>query len=142
MRAKSSGRPSKYPFSHAFCIEIDGLKFHYQGRGDLPPLFTIRKLTGVGTLTGLLRSHVALGMNIEGQQIQVPPPGERHADKNPSTGTGKVGNFVIDEMRADGTTLTTMPKDSRKEPLTWDIERLTLRGFGPSSPASFDATLR
>jgi hypothetical protein len=120
-------------------IEIDGLKFHYQGRGDLPPLFTIRKLTGVGTLTGLLRRHVAL-VSVEGLQIQVPPRGDRHSEKNP--GTTKVSNFVIDEIRADGATLTTIPKDSGKEPLTWDIQRLTLRGFGPSSPAAFNATLR
>lgn len=121
-------------------IEMDGLVFHFQGRRDLPPLFKIRKLSGVGTFAGLLRGHVAL-MRVEGLQIHVPPRSDRPpSEKRPSG--GKIGNFVIDEIRADGTTLTTTPTDARKEPLTWDIQRLTLHGYGPASAASFVATLR
>ncbi len=121
-------------------IDGEGLVLHYKGRTDLPPLITIRRFSGVASLAGLLRRpvHIRL-MRVEGLQIQVPPRAERPHEERKS-GTRKP-DFVIDEMVADGTTLTMIPKSDLKVPLEWDILRLTLYGAGPSTTMSFRATL-
>ncbi len=120
-------------------IEAEGLVFHYKGRMDLPPLNTIRKVSGTGSIAGLLRRHIRQ-VRLEGLQIQVPPRSERTPEQKKPQGGAKNG-FVIDEIVADGTTLTMIPKDAGKEPLEWDIRRLTLQGAGPSTSMSFRATL-
>jgi hypothetical protein len=121
-------------------IDGEGLVLRYKGRTDLPPLITIRRFSGVASLAGLLRSPVHIRqMRVEGLQIQVPPRGQRSREESKS-GTQKP-DFVIDEMVADGTKLTMIPKSDLKVPLEWDILRLTLYGAGPSTSMSFRATL-
>jgi hypothetical protein len=105
--------------------------------GD-PPLIQIAKFTASGNILGLLARHVAL-VRLEGLDIHVPPkdPGEAsHAAKN-----SKTPYFVIDEIIADGTKLSTIPRDSWKEPLVFDIKTLRMRGGGSNTPFSFEAIL-
>ncbi|HEY4362019.1 MAG TPA: hypothetical protein VGN17_13665 [Bryobacteraceae bacterium] len=119
-------------------IEGAGAVFHFKGRTDLPPLITIRKFTGTTSLLGLLRRHVSR-LNLEGLQIRIPPKSERpHQEKKPGH---EAGYFVIDQLQADGTTLVISPKNAEKQPLEWDIEKLTLYGEGPSTTATFQAVL-
>jgi len=126
-------------------IEGQGLTLRYKGRTDLPPLIRIRSFSGATSLIGLLSRPVHIrNLRMEGLQITVPPAPERHQ------GGGAIGvhesqkpkRFVIDNLVADGTALTVLPKTPEKEPLKWDIRRLTLSGAGPDSVMSFNATLR
>src|SRR6266481_3100980 len=112
----------------------EGLVLHYKGRRDLPPLISIRRFSANAGLAALLTGHVRQ-VRLEGLEIQVPPKSERvHQEKKkPSQ---KIAGFVIDEIIADGTVLKTLPKDPAKNPLVWEIRRLTLHGAGPSSPMS------
>ena len=121
-------------------MEGEDLAFHYQGRTDLPPLISIRKFTAETGLARLLwrPAHIRL-VRIEGLQIHVPPASERSGDTGKSH--GKIAGFLIEELIADGTKITIAPKDSGKEPLVWDVSRLTLWDAGPNSAASFRATL-
>jgi AsmA-like C-terminal region len=121
-------------------VQITGenLAFHLKDRPDAPPLFTIRKFTARANLLGLLSRHVS-EVRLEGLDIQVPPR-EEHKENG-----GKNGHtpprFIIDEIIADGTSLSTIPRISWKEPLHFDIRQLRLRGGGPQDAMSFDAVL-
>jgi hypothetical protein len=118
-------------------ITGEGLVFHLKDRPGMPPLFTIAKFTATANLLGLLARHVS-GVRIEGLDIHVPP----HEDKpQQSKDRKQPPRFVIDEIDADGTKLTTIPKDSWKEPLVFDINHLKLYGGGPADAMSFDAAL-
>jgi hypothetical protein len=114
----------------------EGLTFHLRDRPGVPPLFTIRKFAARANILGLLARHVS-SVKLEGLDIHIPPREEKsqqHNDKNPP-------RFVIDEIIADGTMLTTLPKDSWKEPLQFDIQHLRLYGGGPADAMKFDAVL-
>jgi hypothetical protein len=117
----------------------EGLVLRFKSRKDLPPLITIRRLTAEGGLFALLRGRIGQ-VRLEGLEIQVPPKGEGGPSEK-KTNRQKIPGFVADEIVADGTVLKTLPKDPGKEPLVWEIRRLTLHGAGPSSPMSFRATL-
>jgi hypothetical protein len=114
----------------------EGLTFHLRDRPEVPPLFTIRKFTVRANILGLLARHVS-SVKLEGLDIHIPPREEKpqqHNEKNPP-------RVVIDEIVADGTMLTTLPKDSWKEPLRFDIQQLRLSGGGPADAMKFDAVL-
>ena len=114
----------------------EALTFHLKDRGGMPPLFTIRKLTARANLLGLLARHVS-EVRLEGLDIHVPP----HEDGHPAAKHEQPPRFIIDQIIADGTTLTTIPKDSWKEPLTFGIRYLRLYGGGPADAMKFDAVL-
>jgi hypothetical protein len=119
-------------------VQGEGIVFRLKDRPDAPPLFTIRKMTARANPLGLLVRHVA-SVRLEGLDIQVShrkgnPEPHKPAGTNPP-------RFVIDEIIADGTTLTTLPRDSWKDPLVFQIRQLRLDGGGPQDPMKFTAVL-
>jgi hypothetical protein len=121
-------------------IEItgEGLVFRLRERADAPPLFTIARFEARANLLGLLARHVSQ-VRLEGLDIKIPPREDngtnvRRSEKKPA-------RFVIDEIIADGTKLSTLPRDAWKEPLEFDIAKLRLYGGGPADAMSFDASL-
>jgi hypothetical protein len=120
-------------------VEGEDLVLH--GLTNLPPLISIKKFSADATITGLLRRppHASL-VRIEGLRIAVPPRSERGQQEHAS-GKGSTPAFVLDQVIADGTTLTMIPGDASKDPLEWDIRRLTLFGAGPQGALTFRATL-
>jgi hypothetical protein len=124
-------------FPHVVIVG-EGVVFRLKNRPDMPPLFTIRKLTAAANPLGLLARHVS-SVRLEGLDIHIPP-----REENPQTqakSDKKPPRFVIDEVIADGTTLTTIPRDAWKEPLHFDIQHLRLYGGGPADAMKFDASL-
>ena len=119
-------------------ISGDSVIFHRKGHPDDPPLIQIARFTASGNIFGLLARHVSL-VRLEGLDIRVPPKNSDQG-KHPGGG-GKTPYFVIDEIIADGTKLSTIPRDSWKEPLVFDIRTLRMHGGGSNSPLSFDAVL-
>ncbi len=119
----------------------EDLALRRNGATDLPPLIAIKKFSADANIAGLLRRppHVSL-VRIEGLRITVPPRSERGQQENHSC-RKYTSAFVLNQVIADGTTLTMIPADASKEPLEWDIRRLTLFGAGPQNPLSFRATL-
>jgi hypothetical protein len=116
----------------------DSIVFHRKGHSDDPPLIQIARFTARGNIFGLLARHVSM-VRLEGLNIQIPPKDSEGT--RPPASAGKSPYFVIDEIIADGTRLSTIPRDSWKEPLVFDIQTLRMRGGGSSSPFSFDAAL-
>jgi hypothetical protein len=116
----------------------EGVVFRLKDRTGMPPLFTIRRFTARANPLGLLERHVSTVV-LEGLDIHIPPrednpEAQKQSAKNPP-------RFVIDEIIADGTTLTTLPRDAWKEPLKFDIQHLRLYGGGPADAMKFDASL-
>ncbi len=117
----------------------ENLVFRHDGRTDVPPLITIRKFTATGNLLNGLRHHIS-SVTLEGLEIHVPPRGE-HRQRTPNASPKNPADYVVDELVADGTVLTLIPKDSWKEPLEFDIQKLRLRGAGPSDAMTFQSVL-
>jgi hypothetical protein len=119
-------------------ITGEGLVFRLKDRAGMPPLFTIARFTARGNPLGLMAGHVSQ-VRIEGLDIKVPPREEN--GQAPAKDQKKPPRFVIDEVIADGTKLTILPREAWKEPLEFDIQRLRLYGGGPADAMSFDAAL-
>jgi hypothetical protein len=115
----------------------DSVVFRRKGHPGDPPLIQIARFTAAGNIFGLLARRVSL-VRLQGLDIRIPPKSSGTA--GPS-GSGKVPYFVIDEIIADGTKLSTIPRDSWKEPLVFDIKTLRMHGAGSNSPLSFNAVL-
>jgi hypothetical protein len=118
-------------------VQGEGITFRLRDRSAMPPLFTIRKLSAHANLLGLLARHVS-SVQLEGLDIHIPPRQEGTPQKKPQK---KPQRFVIDEIIADGTMLTTLPRDAWKEPLEFQIQHLRLYGGGPADAMKFDAVL-
>lgn len=118
-------------------VQGEGITFRLRDRSAMPPLFTIRKFTAHANLLGLLARHVS-SVQLEGLDIHIPPRQDNAEQRKPQK---KPTRFVIDEIIADGTMLTTIPRDSWKEPLEFQIQHLRLYGGGPADPMKFDAVL-
>jgi hypothetical protein len=118
----------------------DDLVFRRDGRTDVPPLITIRHFTATANPLGALRRHISR-VTLDGLQVHVPPRGER-TQNPPNPDRKQPSDFVIDELIADGTVLTILPKDAWKEPLEFEIQRLRLQGAGPAGAMTFQAILR
>jgi len=127
-----------FPWVHA---DGEGLVLRFRGRSDLPPLLSAARFTVDASWGGLLRSPAHLGrVRLDGLQIHVPPrrSGENREAESPKQ---NVPRFVIGEVDADGTMLETLTDKPGKEPLRFDISRLTLWGAGTSGWMSFRAVL-
>ena len=120
-------------------MEGEGIVLHYKGQRDLPPLISIARFTADGGLLALLSGHIRQA-RLEGLEIQAPPKQEGGKPAKKTT-SAKIAGFVIDEIIADGTVLKVLPRDAGKEPLVWNIRRLTLHGAGAHSPMTFQAIL-
>jgi hypothetical protein len=127
-------------------IRITGsdLRFRHKGRVDVPPLAFIKRFSADIGLSGLLSvpKH-ARTVRLEGLQIHVPPRGEKHNTERQTErqSTNPLPSFVVDRIVADGTLLEILPKKTGKQPLTFDISKLTLQSVGAGRPMSFQATL-
>lgn len=107
------------------------------------PFLAIRKLTAASGIFHLLHfpPHVQ-HVQLEGLEIHIPPRRQKDkAEQKQPQKRAQTLRFVMDEVIADGTMLQTTPKDPGKEPLTWDIRKLTLYDAGVDRPMTFHATL-
>ncbi len=131
----------------AFGATADNFVLPHRGRPGLPPLITVKHITARAALPQLLRSPIHLswlkldglviqvGVNREGQPAAAPAPLSRPRHRT------RLANFVIDKVDADGTKLNILRKDPTREPLQWDLRKLSLRSAGNGQPMTFTAEL-
>src|SRR5882724_388778 len=118
-------------------VSGDGLVLRQKEGGDIPPLIVVNHFTAETNLLSALVSRVER-VKLDGLQIHI----QTGRDKQPGDGTHKKPpGFTIAEVIADGTRLETIPSKPGKDPLVWDIKKLTLHHVTPDSPMTFDATL-
>ena len=127
-----------------FTATADNLVLPNRGDGQFPPLIAVKHVTVRAGFFELFRKPIHLSwVKLEGLEIHVLPKEEAEAEP----GTAKpehrthLSNFVIDKVDADGTQLYVLRKDPNREPLQFQLRRLTLRGAGLGQPMTFTAQL-
>ncbi len=132
---------SLFPRIH---VTGEGLVLYMRGRTDLPPLISVDKFT-INTgfsdvLTGPRRVNRLILDGLKITVSRVPPtPNQRLLDKKGRP--KKIPSFVIDEVIADGTTLTVIPLDPQKDPLVFELRKLTLHSAGPNQPMRYKTSM-
>jgi hypothetical protein len=130
---------------------ITNLKLRLGNRTDVPPFVSIRRLTVEGNLRALLGKPVHIHkVTLEGLEITI-SPGDRERMRLRTSGSG--GNpgvnpgvnpkapFVLQNVIADGAILRILPRDPDKDPLEFDLARLSLQSAAVDRPMTFRATL-
>lgn len=136
------------PTLHA---ELKDLTIRHQGRQDVPPLISVKRVTVSANLIGLWRKHVSY-VNLEGLEIQIPPKEQRDDTRNKSDDTvATSGNrdektdtarqVVIDEVVADDASLTILPRDPAKNPKVWYMHELHVFSVGAQTKMPFSTLL-
>ncbi len=128
------------------------LLIRHKGWNDPHPLLYIHRFTAETDLWTLIeRNNHVNSVRLDGLAIYVPPRGRaalRDSFKdNHEVASSESGHdetqlpFLIDRITADQTLLEVEPKVARKEPLDFDIRKLTLQRVGPRKAMSFQAKL-
>jgi hypothetical protein len=144
-------------------IEGEGLELRSKRRQDLAmagpaaPLFTIQKFACEINLDDLFQTpKLVTSVSLDGMDIQIPPPGERPAFSGPAqsnsrdipsavsgggSGAGPNTGVIIQEVTVQNATLTLLPRDSRKIPLRFVIQRMRLESVGAGMGMKYEASL-
>jgi hypothetical protein len=127
-----------------FIATADNFVLPVRDDGQFPPLITVKHVTVYAAFFELLRKPVHLSwVKLDGFEITVPPKQEARAGQaavRPAHRT-HLANFVIDRVDADNTQLYVLRKDLKREPLQFQLCRLTMRGAGLGQPMTFKAEL-
>jgi hypothetical protein len=123
-----------------FSAEGVDLVLRQKNRPGLPPLAVVKRMRVEASLRGMLSELLHLDrVTLVGLHIRVPP---KQVDQSkPDEPKRELPRFVVDEVIADGTLLEILPKKEGKEPLAFEISRLTLHSAGTVAPMRFRATL-
>ena len=111
---------------------------------NLPPFIAIKHFVAKADPLQLLRSPIHVSsLTLEGLVINTPPKGTRPSGQTETAPTKRphLANFVIDRVIADGTLLYVLPKNPDRDPLDFEIRKLTLKSAGIGQPMSFQAEL-
>jgi len=120
----------------------DRLVFRLNGRRDIPPVVQIRRFTLEARFIGFFRNPKRISrLQLEGLLIRLPPRSDKPALANSLPSSASSAPFILDEVIADGTVLETMPRDPSKDPLVFEIRKLTLHTVGVGQPMTFHAEL-
>lgn len=134
-------------------VRITGRKLvlRYKGQDNIPPLISIDEFTANATLMNLLRKPAAISeLNLKGLVINIPPDRsqtkiiERVPDKSsgaeipaPHKRSAAPKDFVVDKIIADGATLNILPQNPNKEPMIFEMYKLTVSSVAPDRPMQF-----
>ncbi len=127
-------------------FEATGDNFVLPNRGDgaYLPLIMVKHFTVRAGFFELLRTPVHLSwVKLEGLEIHVPPK----QDLNPGEGALQpkshthLAYFVIDQVDADGAELYVLRKDPSRDPMNFELRKLTLHSAGVGRPMKFSAEL-
>jgi AsmA-like protein len=134
-----------------------GLALRLRGQAaEVPPLIEIRGFTVHTSLIDMMRRPRRFRqVMLDGLVVNIPPGGLKKqgpigyaakgaADRDPSSapaGSSPESPILIDELRADGTTLRIIPRREGKLPKEFAIHTLTMRTLGLAQQMPFDAKL-
>jgi hypothetical protein len=129
-------------FFPAVNIAGEGLVLKRKDRANLPPLASIRKFSVSGGWLGLLRQPRRLGqVRLEGLVIVIPPRHRETQAKENQKEKQQASPFVLDEVLADGATLSILPANINKPPHVFEIHNLRMQSAGIGQPMHFQANL-
>lgn len=119
-----------------------GLVLAQRDRPGLPPLIGVDGFTIDASLGGMLSTPLRIRrVDLVGLRVNVPPKrGDRQKEEGREP-KSELPAFVIDVVKADRTVLQILSKKEGKEPLVFEIARLTLNSAGIGQPMKFVTTL-
>jgi hypothetical protein len=109
-----------------------------------PPFIAVDRFTAEASILDLLRKKKRIDLvTLEGLRINIGKDTQPKSREESNTGSASksVPEFVIDQVSADGTKLTIFPKDPKKDPLVFDIQKLHLKSAGNFTSMNYTATL-
>jgi hypothetical protein len=122
------------------CI-AEGVTFRRNSDRDTPPIATIEKLTIQGAYWEFFRTPKRVRrIRMEGLRVFVSSGSER-VENAARPGSPQQPALVIDQIIADGAVLEVASGQSVKEPLKFEIHKLTLNSVADDRPMSFHAAL-
>ena len=119
------------------------LVIRHRGWNDPQSLIYIRRFSAQVSFFTLLFSRNSVDLvQLEGLQIHMPPRGSgpKNQAPNPSADTRRL-RFLIKTIVADGAQLVIAARQPGKEPLRFDIQKLTLHSVGTGRGLRFVARL-
>ena len=130
-------------------VTAQQITLRYQHRRDVPPLIAVGEIAANSDLPSLLFGvqHDVTFVKLTGLRITIPPGTLHHSQFEAQAGgstqpdQGDHLPFVVHKIVADGTVLLILPKKEGREPLEWDIQKLTLTSVGRLRAMKFVATL-
>jgi hypothetical protein len=130
---------SFFPHPHATGA---GLVLRARDQTGVPPLITLRRFEADASWLGLLRSPHRVGsVRLEGLEIHI-ARGEQQSQKGGAAGKSPVPLLVFEEVVADGALLQILPREPGKQPLQFDIYKLSMTSTGVDRPLHYRAQLR
>ena len=122
------------------CI-AEGVIFRRNSDRDDPPIATIEKLTIQGAYWEFFRIPKRVRhVKIEGLRMFVSSGSER-IENAARPGSPEQSGLIVDQIIADGAVLEFSSGQSGKEPLKFEIHKLTLNSVADDRPLSFHAVL-
>jgi hypothetical protein len=122
------------------CI-AEGVTFHRNSDQNDPPIATLEKLTVQGAYWEFFRTPKRVRrVRIEGLRMFMSSGSER-IENTARPGGAKQSALIIDQIIADGAVVEFASGQSEKEPLKFEIHKLTLNSVADDRPLSFHAAL-
>lgn len=127
-------------------VTATGIRLKKNSAPQYPPMILMEKLTFQVDLTSIWNSPARVtGVVLTGLQITIPPKQDRPDGEQksaPSTQSGSdMPAVIVEEVLADDTKLTVLPKNPEKAPLDFAIHKLKLKTVGPRIPMAYEAEL-
>ncbi len=131
-------------------VAVEGLSVRHRDWPSRHPLFSARRFTArFGFLTLFTRGDLVDLVKLEGLTVYLPPRGgpngsglmKPHYSDSHKPRKFKPLHFLVKTIVADSTILVIEPKQENKEPLHFDIAKLTLNSTGPGRELAFKAEL-
>jgi hypothetical protein len=131
-------------------VTVQDVKLRFHHRTDVPPLISIKEISATSDFASLLlgAQHDVNLVKLVGLRITIPHGTLQRSQFQPQKQSSGQGNddgnhlpFLVHKIVADGTTLVILSKKPGREPMVWDIEKLTMTSVGAKQPMNFVATL-
>jgi hypothetical protein len=130
---------SFFPHPHASGA---GLILRAKNQTGEPPLISLRRFEADATWLGLLRSpHHVGNVRLEGLEIHI-VRGAAQSRKGDTAWKPPAPLLVLEQVVADGTLLQILPREPGKQPLQFDIYKLSMTSGGVDRPMHYRAQLR
>jgi len=123
------------------CV-AEGVTFRRNGDGNTPPIASIEKLTIQGAYWEFFSIPKRVrNVRIDGLRMFVSPGSESTGEVVRPTGGAPQPTFIVDEIVADGAVVEFASGAPARDPLKYEIQKLTLNSVADDRPLSFHAEL-
>lgn len=125
-----------------------GLALHFHGAADLPPLISVDEFSADAPLGALFRRRAAITeLSLVNLKITIPPDKSKprelvesastQAQSESESGSAGKMDFYVARIVADGATLTILPKSPDKDPLVFELNKLSVDSLNGDQPLQF-----